>query len=64
MTHQRLLPVCEEDAVGDIWACTNTECYHHHVPVNDRLHPQEHPWHPTCSWTQWKGHTVKRCKQT
>jgi hypothetical protein len=43
MMHQKLLPVCEEDAVGDIWAHTNTECYYHHVPVNGRLHPQEHP---------------------
>jgi len=43
MMHQRLLPVCEEDAVGDIWACTNTECYYYHVPVNGKLHPQEHP---------------------
>ena len=43
MMHKRLLPLCEEDAVGDIWACTNTECYYYHVPVNGRLHPQEHP---------------------
>jgi hypothetical protein len=44
MMHQRLLPVCEEDAVRDIWACINTECYYnYHVPVNGKLHPQEHP---------------------
>jgi hypothetical protein len=41
--HQRLLPVCEEDAVGNIWACINTECCYYHVPVNGRLHPKEHP---------------------
>jgi len=41
--HQRLLPVCEEDAVGDIWTCINTECCYYHVPVNGRLHPKEYP---------------------
>jgi len=41
--HQKLLPVCEEDAVGDIWPCTNTERYYYYVPMNGRLHPQEHP---------------------